>query len=116
MAELRALAEAAAGVRLQREAKEKAQQQAELRRQREDQLRRLAANIEEHWTAIDRQAERGTASGYDEAARALADMAEASTLTSSREAFDRALRRFMVRHAKRSALVRRLVKAGLWQA
>ena len=63
---------------------------------------------------IDAQAQRGSASGYEQAVRALADLAEGYALTSSRAAFERALRRLLVRHAKRGALLRRLTKAGLW--
>ena len=116
VAELRTLAEAAGGVRLEHQAKERARQEAERRRQREAYLRLLAADFEKCWNAIHLQAERGTASAYDQALRAMVDLAEAYTLTSSRETFDRELRRFLGRHAKRGALVRRLVKAGLWEA
>ncbi len=35
-------------------------------------------------------------------------------LESSREEFGRPLRRFLARHAKRGALLRRLTDAGLW--
>ncbi len=114
VAELHALAEAAAAVRLEREAKERAQQEAERRRQREAHLRQLMAEKDKHWNAIDAQAKRGCASGYDYAVRALVDLAEGYTLTSSRDAFERALRRFLVPHATRGALLRRLTEAGLW--
>ena len=46
--------------------------------------------------------------------RALAELAEGYAVTSSREEFERALRRFVVRHATRGALLRRLTEAGLW--
>jgi hypothetical protein len=112
--ELRELAKSASGVRLEREAKERAQQEAERRRQREVQLRRVMADVDKHWDAIDAQAKRGSASGYDQAVRALVDLAEGYALTSGSKEFERALRRFLVRHATRGALLRRLTEAGLW--
>lgn len=115
VAELRALAKEAEKLRLEREAKEHARQEAARRKKREAYLLTLAADFDRHWNAIEQHAERGTASGYDEAKRAIVDLADAYTLASDRNAFDKALRGFMVRHAKRGALVRRLVEAGLWQ-
>ncbi|RJF97654.1 hypothetical protein [Noviherbaspirillum saxi] len=115
VAELRALAEEAKTLRLKREEEEHVRQEAERRKQREAYLLTLAADFDRHWKAIDDHAERGTASGYDEAKRAIVDLADAYALASDRNAFDQALRRFMVRHAKRGALVRRLVEAGLWE-
>jgi hypothetical protein len=50
-----------------------------------------------------------------EACRAIVDLAEAYQLQGFREAFDQALNRFMATHARRGALARRLVAAGLWQ-
>lgn len=114
VAELRELAKTASGVRLEREAKERAKLEAEHRRQREAHLRRLMADVDKHWEAIDVQAKRGSASGYDQAVRALVDLAEGYALASSREEFERTLRRFVVRHATRGALLRRLTEAGLW--
>ena len=72
------------------------------------------ADVEKRWAAVDAQAQRGSASGYDQAVRALKDLAEGYALTSSRKEFDRALRRLLVRHATRGALLRRLTDAGLW--
>lgn len=114
VAELRELAKSASGARLAREAKERAKQEAERRRQREVQLRQVMADVDKHWDAIDAQAKRGSASGYDRAVRALVDLAEGYALTSSPKEFERALRRFLVRHATRGALLRRLAEAGLW--
>lgn len=72
------------------------------------------AEVDKRWAAIDALAARGSASGYEQAVRALTDLAEGYALTSSRKDFDRALRRLLVRHASRSALLRRLTEAGLW--
>ncbi len=115
VAELRALAEEEKKLRLQREAKERARQEAERRKKREAYLATLSADFDRCWNAIHQHAERGTASAYDEAKRGIADLADAYALASNRDAFDRALRQFMLRHAKRGALVRRLVEVGLWQ-
>lgn len=112
--QLRELAQSASGVRLERKAKERAKQEAERRLQRETTLRLLMADVDKRWEAIDAQARRGSASGYEQAVRALAELAEGYALTSSRKEFDRTLRRFLVRHATRSALLRRLTEAGLW--
>lgn len=111
--QLRQLAQSASGVRLQREAGERAAQEAERRRQREATLRLLMADVDRRWAAIDAMAQRGSASGYEQAVRTLMDLAEGYALTSSRRAFDRALRRSLVRHATRGALMRRLTEAGL---
>ena len=114
VAELRELAKSASGVRLEREAKERAKQEAERRRQREAYLRLLMADVDKRWEAIDAQAQRGSASGYEQAVRALTELAEGYALMSSPKAFERALRRLLVRHATRGALMRRLTDAGLW--
>lgn len=111
--QLRELARSATGVRRQREAEERAAQEAEDRRQREAFLRLLMADVDQRWVEIDAQARRGSASGYAQAVRALTDLADAYALTSSRKEFDRALRRLLVRHATRGALLRRLAEAGL---
>lgn len=112
--ELRELAKTASGVRHEREAQERAKQEAERRRQREAYLRQLMAEVDKQWQAIDAQAKRGSASGYAQAVRALVDLAEGYALTLSRQEFERALRRFVVCHATRGALLRRLTEAGLW--
>lgn len=115
VAELRALAEEEKKLRLQREAKERARQEAGHRKKREAYLVTLAADFDHCWNAIHQHAERGTASAYDKVKRGIADLADAYALASKRDAFDHALRQFMLRHTKRGALVRRLVEVGLWQ-
>ncbi len=114
VAELRELAKSASGVRVEREARVRTKQEAERRLQREAHLRRLMADADKRWETINAQAQRGSASGYMQAVQALTDLAEAYELTSSRKEFERALRRFLVRHATRGALLRRLTEAGLW--
>lgn len=112
--QLRQFAQLASDVRRQREAKQHAAQEAERRQQREAALRLLMTDADKRWAAIDALAQRGSASGYEQAVRALSALAEGYALTSSRKAFDRNLRRLLVRHATRGALLRRLAAAGLW--
>ncbi len=82
--QLRELARPATGVRRQREAEERAAQEAERRRQRETVLRLLMADVHKRWSAVDAQAQRGSASGYDQAVRALTDLAVARLPPSER--------------------------------
>ncbi|HYE34486.1 hypothetical protein [Methylocaldum sp.] len=115
VAELWKLAEGAKEIRLQRVAEELAQLKAEQRRRREAYLATLAADFDRCWCGIDQKAERGIASSYEEATRALVDLAEAYTIHASRGEFDARLHGFMERHGKRGALVRRLKEAELWR-
>lgn len=112
--ELRQLARSAATSRQEREAKERAKREARDRRQHEAEVRRLMAHTDTYWKVADTCARRGVASGYDQAVRTLSQLAEGHVLVSSREAFDRELRRFLIPHAGRAALLRRLADAGLW--
>lgn len=112
--ELRELGKSTSGVRLEREAKERAKQDAERRQQHEAYLRLLMADVDKRWAAIDAHVQRGSASGYEQAVRGLKELAEGYAITSTPKEFDRALRRMLVRHATRGALMRRLTDAGLW--
>lgn len=115
VAELRALAVLAGEARRQRDAQAREHQAAERRRQREAVLRLLMADVDKRWLALHPLAERGSASAYEQAVRALIDLADGYALVSDRKTFDCELRRFLVRHAKRGALLRRLGEAGLWR-
>jgi len=90
---------------------------AEIERQakRETYLRTLAADFNRCWRTVDKRAERGIASAYDEVKRSLVDLSDAYALCPTRADFDCRLVKFMARHGKRGALVRRFVEAGLWQ-
>lgn len=116
VAELQILANGAEEQRMGQQAKERARQEEENRKAREAYLRKMAGNVEQCWDAIHPHAERATAASYGAATRAIIDLAEAYALMSKTQEFERTLRLFMVRHAKRGALVRRLVEAGLWQS
>lgn len=115
VAALRELADSAAQIRQERHAAQRKRAEAERKARREAQLRIMAAHFDRHWQAADTQAQRAGASGYDEAKRTLGDLAEAYELCATRGAFDQELATFMLRHGKRTALVRRLVEAGLWK-
>lgn len=112
--QLRELAPSARGLRLAREAEARTAVEAERRLQRESVLRLLMADVDNRWAAVDALATRGSASGYQQAVRVLKDLADGYALTANRKDFDRALRRLLVRHATRGALLRRLTEAGLW--
>jgi hypothetical protein len=116
VAELRSLAVPAGEECRRRDALAREQQAAARRTQRDAQLRLLMSDVDKRWLALHQQAERGSASAYEQAVRALSDLAEAYAIVSDRKTFDRELRRFLVRHAKRGALLRRLTEAGLWQS
>ena len=89
--------------------------EVEVRRQkRETELRRIMGTPEKYWQAASELASRGSASGYEKAVNILKVLAEGYALVAGSEAFDRPLRRFLVPHATRAALLRRLTEAGLW--
>ena len=115
VSELWRKAEVARETRLRRAEEELAQLKAEQRRRREARLTALAADFDSCWSAVDRTAERGTASAYQEATQALVDLSEAYALQASRAEFDAHFRGFAERHGRRTALVRRLKSAGLWR-
>lgn len=102
-------------IRLQQEAKARARAEAERRKQREAYLDTLARDFNRAWAAADQQAQRGVAAAYDDVQRAVVDLAEAYERHGTREQFEQALQRFMTPHARRPALVKRLVDAGLWK-
>ena len=115
VSELRTLAEASERDRLAHQEKERVRQKADQLKKREAYLKTLAADFDRHWSTLHQVTERGTASGYDAAAHAIVDLSDAYALVSSKAVFDSALRNFMARHGKRTALTRRLVETGLWK-
>lgn len=115
VADLYKLATSAAKTRKRQEAVQRKKAEAERQAKRETYLRTLATDFNRCWRTADKRAERGIASAYDEVERSLVDLSEAYVLCATRADFDRKLGKFMARHGKRGALVRRLVEAGLWQ-
>ena len=114
VADLHKLAASAAETRNKQAAIQRKKAEVERQAKRETYLRTLAADFNGCWRAADKRAERGIASAYDEVKRSLVDLSDAYALCATRADFDRELGKFMVRHGKRGALVRRLVEAGLW--
>jgi hypothetical protein len=115
VAELWSLSEGAAAARRQQEAEKRNRAAAAKQAKRDNHLRMMASDFALHWRAADKNAQRAVASGYDSAALTIADLAEAYTICATRADFDRALADFMRRHGTRTALVKRLVEAGLWK-
>lgn len=115
VADLHKLAASAAEARKKRAAIQRKKAEAERQIKRETYLRTLAADFNRCWRTADKHAERGIASAYDEVKRSLVDLSDAYALCATRAKFDRRLAKFMARHGKRGALVRRLLDAGLWQ-
>ena len=115
VADLHRLAASAGEVRKKQAAIQRKNAEAERQAKRETYLRTLAADFNRCWRNADKRAERGIASAYDEIKRSLVELSDAYALCATRADFDRRLAKFMARHAKRSALVRRLIEAGLWQ-
>ncbi|NLC35813.1 MAG: hypothetical protein GX772_05125, partial [Alcaligenaceae bacterium] len=112
VAELRELAQSAGERRRTREAEAHAKREAERRQKREAELRRIMDTPDKHWQAASAQASRGSASGYEKTVSLLKVLAEGYALVAGPDAFERQLRRFLVPHAKRAALLRRLTEAA----
>jgi len=114
VAELRELAQSAGERRRAREAEAHAKREAERRQKREAELRRIMGMQDTYWREAGTQASRASASGYEKTVDILKVLAEGHALVADADSFDRQLRRFLVPHAKRVALLRRLAEAGLW--
>jgi len=115
VSELQQRAEEARQSRHRQEIAARARAEAERRQVREAALRRLAENFEGAWAVADQMASQGTATSYDQARQTLVDLADAYELCATRPQFQERLQQFMAPYARRSAFVRRLVAAGLWQ-
>jgi len=112
--ELRKHAEAAERIRHAQEKREQERRDIKRRKEREAYLKALAKNFPEVWKAVQETVERGSGLAYDEACRALADLAEAYSVYGSRKTFEQDLTKFMADHMRRKTLIQRLVKAGIW--
>ena len=113
--ELRAKAETAKRIRLDRKKQERIRREARRREERDAYLKNLFKDIPQAWKSVQRTIERGSGAAYDEAARLLVDLSEAYTVHASPKRFQEKLKQFMIGHARRKALVQRLVKAGIWE-
>jgi hypothetical protein len=91
---------------------------AEARRkaERAGYLTSLLEDEDSAWSAIDTKLQRGSGSSYDQAFRALQDLAEAYSGAKREATLRRRLVRLMAQHGKRGAWVTRLTKAGyVWE-
>ena len=108
-------AEKARKIRLQKEKRDRVQRVSKRRKDREAHLKDLSGGFPGAWESVREAVERGSGLGYDEASRALVDIAEAYGLFSTKKQFQEELKKFMAGYTRRKALIQRLVKAGIWK-
>ena len=113
VAALRQLVGKARAERREQEAKKKQRALEKKRQERERYLATVAENTDRHWKQAAELAEQQTASAYDRARDLLVDLSEAASLTHKREDFMRKFGQFRASYSRRSALMKRLEKAGL---
>ena len=113
--ELRTNAQATEKIRVEKQRHEQRQQEVKRRKERDAYLENLSKDFPKAWKSVQRTVERGSGSAYEEACRALADLSEAYTVHANNERFREELKKFMVDHVRRKALVQRMVKAGIWE-
>ncbi len=112
--ELRKHAEAAERIRLEQEKREQERRETKRRKEREAYLRNLSTDLPKMWKSVQQLVERGSSTAYRDACRLLVDLAEAYSVHESRGIFEQELGGFMAGHLRRKALIKRLVKAGIW--
>ncbi|WP_245965065.1 hypothetical protein [Trinickia dinghuensis] len=104
------------GVREQREHEAREAEEARRKAARSSYLASLLEDEDSTWSTIDSKLQRGSGSSYDQAFRALQELAEAYASVKRDTIFRRRLVRLMAQHGKRGAWVARLTKAGyLWE-
>lgn len=113
--ELRQNADKARQIRLEKQKRDRRQREVKRRKEHEAYLKNLSSDFPKAWGSVREPVERGSGRGYDEACRALVDIAEAYALFSTKKRFQEELKRFMGGHTRRKALIQRLVKAGIWK-
>lgn len=113
--ELRQNADKARQIRLEKQKRDRRRREIQRREQREAYLKKLSNDFPKAWASVREPAERGSGLGYDEACRALLDIAEAYALYATQKQFQKELKEFLSGHMQRKALIQRLVKAGIWK-
>lgn len=104
------------GVREQREREAREVEEARRKAERSGYLASLLEDEDNAWSTIDSKLQRGSGSSYDQAFRALQDLAEAYASAKRDATFRRRLVQLMAQHGKRGAWVARLTKAGyMWE-
>ena len=109
--------EACAAMRQAREQAAQSVRETWHRAERSAHLTQLAARADAVWASIDQTLQRGSGAGYDQALKAVQELAEALALTGRENEFNQGLARLMSTHGRRPSWVSRLTKAGLsWGA
>lgn len=101
--------------RIEQENRKRKQQEIQRRKKREAYLVNLSKNFPKMWRSIDQTVRRGSGLAYDEACRTIIDIFDAHNLTGTQNNFKKQIKQFMSGHTRRKALIKRLVKAGLWK-
>ena len=112
--EIRKHAEAAERIRHEQGKREQERRETKRRKEREAYLKNLSRDFPKMWKSVHQYAERGTGLAYKDACRLLVDLAEAYSVHETQGTFEQELRGFMAGHLRRKALIKRLVKAGIW--
>ena len=113
--EMRQNAEKARQIRLEKEEQKQKQREIKERERRKAYLKILSGDFPKAWAWVKESVERKSARGYDEACNMLVDIAEAYDLFVTKTQFQKELKEFMAGYLRRKALIRRLVKAGIWK-
>lgn len=113
--ELRQNAKKARQIRLQKQNRDRKRREIKRRERRKAHLKRLSNDFPKAWESVREPVERGSGRGYDEACHALVDISEAYALFATKKQFQEKLKAFMAGHMRRKALIKRLVKAGIWK-
>ncbi|MFC1718809.1 hypothetical protein ACFL6S_34475 [Candidatus Poribacteria bacterium] len=113
--ELFALVEEARQQRLEREARVLERERAAEERRRRKYLAGLGERFPENWGKIEELAKRQTGSAYGEAVELLVDLSDAYEQLGRAKEFNTQFSRFLSRHQRRTALMRRMKEAGLKQ-
>jgi hypothetical protein len=113
--ELRQNAEKARQVRLEKQKRDRKQLEIQRHKRRKAYLENLSKDFSRAWESVREPVERGSGRSYDEACRAIVDIAEAYALFSTKKQFQKELKKFMTGHTRRKALIQRLVKHGIWK-
>lgn len=114
VSELRKNAEAGRKIRLEQKARKKRQREIKRQKEREAYLKKLSGDFPKAWKTVQKTVLRGSGLAYDETCGILIDMAEAYRLGGNQKEFRQKLKEFIADHSRRKALIKRLVKAGLW--
>jgi hypothetical protein len=113
--QLRQNAEKAGQIRLEKQDRDRRQQEAKRHKERKAYLKNLSKDFPNAWKSVHKVIERGSGSAYDEACSVLIDISEAYALQESKKCFQEEIKKLMAAHMRRRALIERLVKAGIWE-